>query len=488
MEGIEQALTFDDVLLVPARSSVVPPDVALKTQLTKKISLNIPLLSAAMDTVTESAMAVAMAQLGGIGIIHRNMSPEQQAAEVSKVKRNESGVVADPLTALDTMSIAEVSTYMRKKGVSGLPVLNRSKELVGIVTNRDIRFEEQSDASITTVMTRKEQLVTVSEGASREEVKKLLHKHRLEKLLVVDDSFALKGLMTVKDIERSTDYPKASKDKFGRLLAGAAVGTSSDEMHRIDMLVDAGVDVLAVDTAHGHSEKVLNQVEVIKNIYPDVELIAGNVATGKAALDLVEHGADAVKVGVGPGSICTTRVVAGVGVPQVSAVMDASSALRASGVPLVSDGGIRYSGDIAKAIAAGASTVMIGSLLGGTDESPGEIEVYEGRAYKSYRGMGSLGAMQNGSGERYFQGSEPDRAKLVPEGIEGRVPYRGGLTNIIYQLIGGLRSSMGYTGSADIESLRNHGKFVKITNAGVRESHVHDVQIVKESPNYWRRV
>ncbi len=488
MEGIEQALTFDDVLLVPARSSVVPLDVALKTQLTKKISLNIPLLSAAMDTVTESAMAVAMAQLGGIGIIHRNMSPERQAAEVLKVKRNESGVVADPLTALDTMSIAEVSSYMRKERISGLPVLNSSKELVGIVTNRDIRFEEQSDASVTTVMTSKEQLVTVSEGAPREEVKKLLHKHRLEKLLVVDDNFALKGLMTVKDIERSTDYPKASKDEFGRLLAGAAVGTASDEMHRIDMLVDAGVDVLAVDTAHGHSEKVLNQVEVIKNIYPDVELIAGNVATGKAALDLVEHGADAVKVGVGPGSICTTRVVAGVGVPQVSAVMDASSALRASGVPLVSDGGIRYSGDIAKAIAAGASTVMIGSLLGGTDESPGEIEVYEGRAYKSYRGMGSLGAMQNGSGERYFQGSEPDRAKLVPEGIEGRVPYRGGLTNIIYQLIGGLRSSMGYTGSADIESLRNHGKFVKITNAGVRESHVHDVQIVKESPNYWRRV
>ena len=488
MEGIEQALTFDDVLLVPARSSVVPPDVALKTQLTKKISLNIPLLSAAMDTVTESAMAVAMAQLGGIGIIHRNMSPEQQAAEVSRVKRNESGVVADPLTALDTMSIVEVSTYMKKKGISGLPVLNSSKELVGIVTNRDIRFEEQSEAPITTVMTRKEQLVTVSEGASREEVKKLLHKHRLEKLLVVDDNFALKGLMTVKDIERSTDYPKASKDEFGRLLAGAAVGTASDEMNRIDMLVDAGVDVLAVDTAHGHSEKVLAQVKEIKGIYPDVELIAGNVATGKAALDLVEHGADAIKVGVGPGSICTTRVVAGVGVPQVSAVMDASRALRASGVPLVSDGGIRYSGDIAKAIAAGASTVMIGSLLGGTDESPGEIEVYEGRAYKSYRGMGSLGAMQNGSGERYFQGSESDRAKLVPEGIEGRVPYRGGLTNIIYQLIGGLRSSMGYTGSADIESLRNHGKFVKITNAGVRESHVHDVQIVKESPNYWRRV
>lgn len=488
MEGIEQALTFDDILLVPARSSVLPADASLTTRLTRKIDLNIPLLSAAMDTVTESGMAVAMAQLGGIGIIHRNMSPKEQAGEVFAVKKHESGIVTDPVTALDSMTIADVSALIQEHGVSGLPVLNPDGELVGIVTNRDIRFEERGDTSIKTVMTMKESLVTVAEGASKEEIKKLLHANRIEKLLVVDEKFALKGLITVKDIKKSTDYPNASKDGKGRLLVGAAVGTGDDELNRVEMLVDAGVDVIAVDTAHGHSERVLKHVEIIKTRHPDTQLIAGNVATGRAALDLVEYGADAIKVGVGPGSICTTRIVAGVGVPQVSAILDVSRALRDEGIPVIADGGIRYSGDIAKAIVAGAHSVMVGSLLGGTEEAPGRIEVYEGRAYKSYRGMGSLGAMADGSSDRYFQKSGNGQSKLVPEGIEGRVPYRGALSDTVHQLLGGLRSSMGYTGNADIHSLRTRGTFVRITNAGVRESHVHDVQIVKESPNYWRSV
>ena len=485
MESIEQALTFDDVLLVPGRSSILPKDANLSTRLTATISLNLPLLSAAMDTVTESDMAIALAQLGGIGVIHRNMTQKRQAQEVRKVKKHESGIVANPITATTDMTIHQVSKLMKKHSISGVPVLDDG-QLCGIVTNRDLRFQQNGDRSVTTVMTPKNRLVTTKKGESRQKILDLLHANRIEKLLVVNDEFKLTGLITVKDILKSEVYPAASKDSQARLLVGAAVGTSEEEMERVSRLVAADVDAVVVDTAHGHSERVLKQVEKIKSQYSFLQVIAGNVATGRAALDLADCGADAVKVGVGPGSICTTRVVAGVGVPQVTAVIDVARALRNRGIPLISDGGIRYSGDIAKAIAAGAHSIMVGSVLGGTDEAPGEVEIYEGRTYKSYRGMGSIGALQGAAKDRYFQESNSDRSKPVPEGIEARVPYRGAVKHIVYQLMGGLRSSMGYTGCEDIKSLQNKGRFVQITSAGVKESHVHDVEIVKESPNYQR--
>ncbi len=485
MENIEQALTFDDVLLVPAHSSVMPKDVSLSTPLTRKIRLNLPLLSAAMDTVTESAMSIALAQLGGVGIIHRNLSADRQAEEVRKVKKHESGVVTDPITGDIGMTISQVSDLMKRHRISGVPILD-GKQLAGIVTNRDLRFQKLSDKKITTVMTPKERLVTVKKKEKKSKILELLHANRIEKILVVNDAFQLEGLITVKDILKSEEYPNSCKDKQGRLLAGAAVGTSQDDLERVEKLVAAGVDVVVVDTAHGHAQRVLEQVRTVKSSFSSVQLIAGNVATGHAAQELVEQGADAVKVGVGPGSICTTRVVAGVGVPQVTAIIEVARALRDKSIPIISDGGIRYSGDITKAIAAGAHSVMIGSLLGGTDEAPGEIEVYEGRTYKSYRGMGSLGALEDGSKDRYFQEAEVERIKLVPEGIEARVPYRGAVSNIIHQLVGGLRSGMGYTGCADPATLQKRGRFVRITNSGVRESHVHDVEIVKASPNYQR--
>jgi len=485
METIEQALTFDDVLLVPGRSSVLPKDANLSTQLTKNLSLNLPLLSAAMDTVTESDMAIALAQHGGMGIIHRNMTAKRQAQEVRKVKKHESGIVTDPITATADMTIDRVLQLMRKYKISGVPVLDDG-QLCGIVTNRDLRFQQQGNRCVTAVMTPKQRLVTAKKGESRQSILDLLHTHRIEKILIVDDDFALQGLITVKDILNAEVYPSASKDSHGRLLAGAAVGTSDEELDRVSRLVAAGVDAVVVDTAHGHAERVLEQVSRIKKQHGQLDVIAGNVATGRAALDLVDCGADAIKVGVGPGSICTTRVVAGVGVPQVSAVIDVARALRDCSIPLISDGGIRFSGDIAKAIAAGAHSIMMGSVLAGTDEAPGEIEVYEGRTYKSYRGMGSIGALQGAAKDRYFQESNSDRTKLVPEGIEARVPYKGAVKHIVYQLMGGLRSSMGYTGCVDIASLQNNGRFVQITSAGVRESHVHDVEIVKESPNYQR--
>ena len=485
METIENALTFDDVLLVPARSSVLPKEADLKTQLTKNIALNLPLLSAAMDTVTESGMAIALAQLGGLGVIHRNLSIERQSQEVRRVKKHESGTVTDPVTATADMSISQVMNLMKTHQVSGVPVLDDGG-LTGIVTNRDLRFQEPSDNLITSVMTPKNRLVTVRQGAAREKVLDLLHANRIEKILVVDKEFRLQGLITVKDIMKSEVYPNSCKDENSRLMVGAAVGTTERELDRVGSLVDAGVDVVVVDTAHGHAERVLQQIRQVKQQYPGVEIIAGNVATGEAALELAEYGADAVKVGVGPGSICTTRVVAGVGVPQLTAIINVARALKDTPVKVISDGGIRYSGDIAKAVAAGAHSVMIGSLLGGTDEAPGEIEVYEGRTYKSYRGMGSLGAMTNGSKDRYFQESESSSVKLVPEGIEARVPYRGAMQTVVHHLMGGLRSSMGYTGSIDLNTLRTHGRFVRISNSGIRESHVHDVEIVKESPNYQR--
>ena len=485
METIENALTFDDVLLVPARSSVLPKEADLKTQLTKNIALNLPLLSAAMDTVTESSMAIALAQLGGLGVIHRNLSIERQSQEVRRVKKHESGTVTDPVTATADMSISQVMNLMKTHQVSGVPVLDDG-ELTGIVTNRDLRFQEPSDKLITSVMTPKNRLVTVRQGAAREKVLDLLHANRIEKILVVDKEFRLQGLITVKDIMKSEVYPNSCKDENSRLMVGAAVGTTERELDRVGSLVDAGVDVVVVDTAHGHAERVLQQIRQVKQQYPGVEIIAGNVATGEAALELADYGADAVKVGVGPGSICTTRVVAGVGVPQLTAIINVARALKDTPVKVISDGGIRYSGDLAKAIAAGAHSVMIGSLLGGTDEAPGEIEVYEGRTYKSYRGMGSLGAMTNGSKDRYFQESESSSVKLVPEGIEARVPYRGAMQTVVHHLMGGLRSSMGYTGSIDLNTLRTHGRFVRISNSGIRESHVHDVEIVKESPNYQR--
>ena len=483
MRIAKKALTFDDVLLVPAYSDFIPRDASLRSRLTRNISLNIPLISAAMDTVTESRMAIVMAQLGGIGIIHKNLKPEEQAAEVLAVKRYESGVVGDPITITPSMSVRDVIAITRKHHISGLPVVERGK-VVGIVTNRDLRFESELDQPVRNIMTPKERLITVREGASPEDAQKLMHKHRLERVLVVNDAFELRGLMTVKDILKADTHPEASKDSSGKLRVGAALGTGGDSHERLEKLVAAGVDVVVVDTAHGHSKGVIERVREIKRHHPDLQVIAGNIATGDAARMLVDAGADAVKVGIGPGSICTTRIVAGVGVPQLTAVGDVAAALQGTDVPLIADGGIRYSGDVAKAIAAGASSVMMGSIFAGTEESPGEIVLYKGRSYKAYRGMGSLGAMQQGAADRYFQDSNAAAEKMVPEGIEGRVPYKGAVTAIVYQLCGGLRSSMGYCGCPTIDAMHQRAQFVEISSAGIRESHVHDVQIVKEAPNY----
>ena len=482
----QEALTFDDVLLVPGYSEVLPKDVSLKTRLTRRIELNIPLLSAAMDTVTEARLAIAMAQEGGMGIIHKNMTVEQQAAEVRKVKKFESGVVRDPITIDASATVAELIELTHQNNISGVPVLSNG-DLVGIVTARDIRFETRMNALVSDVMTPKDKLVTVKEGVAASEVRQLLHIHRIEKVLIVDDAFRLQGMMTVKDIEKARAYPNAAKDDQGRLLVGAAVGTGPETPARVEALAAAGVDVIIVDTAHGHSKGVLDRVSWVKQNFPDIQVIGGNIATGAAAKALAEAGADAVKVGIGPGSICTTRIVAGVGVPQISAIADVAAALEGTGVPLIADGGIRFSGDLAKAIAAGASVVMMGSMFAGTEEAPGEVELFQGRSYKAYRGMGSLGAMANaggGSADRYFQDSAAGAEKLVPEGIEGRVPYKGALSAIIHQLMGGLRASMGYTGSSSIEQMRTQPEFVRITGAGMSESHVHDVQITKEAPNY----
>jgi IMP dehydrogenase len=484
MRILQKALTFDDVLLVPAQSDILPRDVSLKTRLTKKIELNIPVLSAAMDTVTEAPMAIALAQEGGIGIIHKNLTTEQQATEVARVKRHESGIVKDPITVTPNMSVRDVLDITRRYRISGLPVVDKSGKALGIVTNRDLRFETNLDQPVRAIMTPRKKLVTVKEGVSKEEVVFLLHKHRLERLVVVDDEFVLKGLITVKDISKSSEHPLACKDDHGRLLVGAAVGVGPENDERIAALAEAGVDVIVVDTAHGHSRGVLDRVKWVKTHYPSIQVIGGNIATAEAARALVDHGADCVKVGIGPGSICTTRIVAGVGVPQVSAVANVADALAKLGVPCIADGGIRYSGDIAKAIAAGGNCVMLGGLLAGTEEAPGEIELFQGRSYKSYRGMGSLGAMQKGSKDRYFQDNEANADKLVPEGIEGRVPYKGSALAVLHQLMGGLRSSMGYLGARDIETFQKTAQFVEISNAGIKESHVHDVQITKEAPNY----
>ena len=480
---VQEALTFDDVLLLPAHSTVLPKDVSLATRLTREITLNLPLVSAAMDTVTESRLAIAMAQEGGIGIVHKNMTAEQQAAEVRRVKKFEAGVISDPITVSPRLSIREVLAITRANGISGVPVVD-GEDLVGIVTSRDLRFETNFDAPVSRIMTPKERLVTVREGASREEVIALLHRHRIEKVLVVNDRFQLRGMITVKDIQKSSDFPNACKDSRGRLRVGAAVGTGAGTDERVTALVGAGVDVIVVDTAHGHSQGVLERVRWVKSQFPDVQVIGGNIATADAAIALAEAGADAVKVGIGPGSICTTRIVAGVGVPQISAVANVAAALKTAGIPLIADGGIRYSGDLAKAIVAGAYAVMVGGLLAGTEEAPGEIELYQGRSYKSYRGMGSIGAMQQGSSDRYFQDSSAGSNKLVPEGVEGRVPYKGPVTSVIDQLVGGLRAAMGYIGCPTIEDVKRKAQFVEITAAGVKESHVHDVQIVKEAPNY----
>ena len=483
MENIRTALTFDDVLLVPAASSVMPRDVDLRTQLTQKISLGIPVLSAAMDTVTEHRMAISLAQEGGIGVIHKNFTPAEQAYQVSKVKKYEAGIINDPITVAPTMSIGEVIELTRQKKISGVPVVD-GDQLVGIVTSRDLRFETHFNAPVSQAMTPKERLITAKEGASKEEILEKLHVNRIEKILIVDEKHCLKGLVTVKDIQKSSDYPNASKDSVGRLRVAAAVGVGADSEERVAGLVQAGVDLLVVDTAHGHSQGVIDRVAQIKRDYSDIQVIGGNIATAEAALDLVKAGADAVKVGIGPGSICTTRIVAGVGVPQVSAIYDVAQALKNKQIPLIADGGLRYSGDVAKAIAAGAGAVMIGSLLAGTDEAPGEIELFQGRSYKSYRGMGSIGAMEKGSKDRYFQDSTVNTDKLVPEGIEGRIAYKGPAINILHQLMGGVRASMGYTGNATLEEMRNNCEFVRITGAGSRESHVHDVSITKEAPNY----
>jgi len=481
----QEALTFDDVLLIPGYSEVLPNQVSLQTRLTRNISLNLPLLSAAMDTVTEANLAIAMAQEGGIGIVHKNMTVEQQAATVKAVKKFESGVVKDPITVTPATTVREVLEITAANKISGLPVVD-GKDLVGIVTGRDIRFESRLNTPVSAIMTPKERLVTVQEGADSETIQELLHKNRIEKVLVVNDNFELTGLVTVKDIQKSQDYPNASKDEFGQLRVGAAVGTGEGTEERVAALVDAGVDVIVVDTAHGHSKGVLDRVRWVKETYPQVDVIGGNIATAEAALALAEAGADAVKVGIGPGSICTTRIIAGIGVPQISAIANVAEALKPLGIPLIADGGIRFSGDVAKAIVAGASTIMIGSLLAGTDEAPGEIELYQGRSYKAYRGMGSLGAMgqAQGSSDRYFQDAKSGVDKLVPEGIEGRVACKGPMASIIHQLMGGLRSSMGYTGSADIEEMRTKPEFTRITAAGMKESHVHDVTITKEAPNY----
>ena len=485
MRVVQKALTFDDVLLLPAHSAVLPRDVSLQTRLTRSITLNIPLLSAAMDTVTEARLAIAIAQEGGLGVVHKNMSPKAQAAEVAKVKRFESGVVKDPITIPPTMSVREVLALTQQHKISGLPVVD-GRQVVGIVTNRDLRFETNLDQPVARIMTQRDRLVTVPEGAELEHAKELMHRHRLERVLVVNDRFELKGLITVKDILKATEHPLACKDERGQLRVGAAVGTAGDTEERVEALVAAGVDVVVVDTSHGHSQGVLERVRWVKRTYPQVQVVGGNVATAAGAQALADHGADAIKVGIGPGSICTTRIVAGVGVPQITAVLNVLEGAAKLDLPLIADGGIRYSGDIAKAIAAGASCAMLGSLFAGTEEAPGEIELYQGRSYKIYRGMGSLGAMQQGSSDRYFQDAEGDDAaeKLVPEGIEGRVPYKGALTAVIHQLMGGVRAAMGYCGCATIEALRTRAQFVQITAAGMRESHVHDVQITKEAPNY----
>jgi IMP dehydrogenase len=483
MRPITKALTFDDVLLVPAHSSVLPRDVSLRTRITRSISLNIPIVSAAMDTVTEARLAIALAQEGGIGIVHKNLPPRQQAAEVLKVKRYESGVVRDPITIPPEMSVREVKALTESHRISGLPVVE-GRRVVGIVTNRDLRFETRLDQPVRAIMTPRERLVTVCEGATLDEAKALMHEHRLERVLVVNDAFELRGLMTVKDILKASEHPNACKDELGKLRAGAAVGVGEGTEERVAALVEAGVDLLVVDTAHGHAQGVLDRVRWIKTNFPRVEIVGGNVATAAGARALVDHGADGVKVGIGPGSICTTRVVAGVGVPQVTAIANVTEGLAGTGVPMIADGGIRYSGDIPKALAAGANCVMIGGLFAGTEESPGEIELFQGRSYKAYRGMGSLGAMQQGAADRYFQDPAMHADKLVPEGVEGRVPYKGSVVGVIGQLLGGLRASMGYIGCATIDEVRSRAEFVEISSAGVRESHVHDVQIVKEAPNY----
>jgi IMP dehydrogenase len=481
----QEALTFDDVLLLPGYSEVVATDVSLRTRLTREISLNIPLVSAAMDTVTESRLAIAMAQEGGIGIIHKSMSVAEQAEQVRKVKKFESGVVKDPITIQQNATIAELIELTGAHGISGVPVLD-GKDLVGIVTRRDLRFESNPEKLVSEIMTPKDKLVTVKEGASSEEVQQLLHQHRIEKILVVNDAFDLTGMITVKDFDKAESFPDASKDSYGQLRVGASVGTSPDTDDRVEALIKAGVDVLVVDTAHGHSRNVLERVRSIKADYPSVQVIGGNIATGAAAVALADAGADGVKVGIGPGSICTTRIVTGIGVPQVSAIANVTEALRNSDVPVIADGGIRFSGDIAKAIAAGAHAVMMGSMFAGTEEAPGEVELYQGRTYKAYRGMGSLGAMSQtqGSSDRYFQDASKGMEKLVPEGIEGRVPYKGPVAAIVHQLMGGVRSAMGYTGSADLDTMRTQPEFVRVTAAGMSESHVHDVSITKEAPNY----
>ncbi len=483
MRLLQRALTFDDVLLVPAHSLILPRDVCLKAKLTRNIHLNMPLISAAMDTVTESRLAIVLAQEGGIGIVHKNLSPKNQALEVAKVKRFESGILKDPITVKPTMTVREVTAISNLHKISGFPVLE-GKKVVGIVTNRDLRFETDLDQTIAAIMTPRERLVTVHEGATVEEGKELIRKHRLERVLVVNDAFELRGLITVKDIIKTTEHPLACKDAHGRLRVGAAVGVGDGTEERVSLLAEAGVDVIVVDTAHGHSEGVLQRIKWVKQNFPHVEVIGGNIATANAAKALVDHGADAVKVGIGPGSICTTRIVAGVGVPQITAICNVAEALKNSGVPLIADGGIRYSGDVCKALAAGANTVMLGGLFAGTEEAPGEIELFQGRSYKSYRGMGSLGAMADGAADRYFQDASANIEKLVPEGIEGRVPYKGSVLALIYQLIGGVRSSMGYLGCKNIDEVHEKAEFVEITGSGIRESHVHDVQITKEAPNY----
>lgn len=483
MRLLQLALTFDDVLLVPAYSNVLPREVSLATQLSRNIQLNIPLLSAAMDTVTEAPLAIALAQEGGLGFIHKNMTAMKQAAHVSHVKRFESGVVNDPITIQSHMTVRDVLELNRTHKISGIPVVDNGK-IVGIVTNRDLRFETNLDQPIKNIMTPRNKLVTVKEGAAKEDVIRLLHQYRLERVLVVDDSDTLKGLITVKDIQKSTDHPFACKDAQGRLRVGAAVGVGEGTEERVAALAEAGVDVIVVDTAHGHSQGVLDRVKWVKKHFPHIDVIGGNIATASAALALVDAGADGVKIGIGPGSICTTRIVAGVGVPQISAISNVEEALRGTGVPFIADGGIRYSGDISKAIAAGAYSVMLGGMFAGTEEAPGEIELFQGRSYKSYRGMGSIGAMEKGSSDRYFQDTNSGADKLVPEGIEGRVPYKGSVLAVIHQLMGGLRASMGYAGCATIEEMREKAEFVQITSAGMRESHVHDVQITKEAPNY----
>tara|TARA_A200000113_G_scaffold122281_1_gene109912 strand:- start:575 stop:2044 length:1470 start_codon:yes stop_codon:yes gene_type:complete len=481
----QEALTFDDVLLLPGYSEVTAKDVSLVTKLTRNINLNLPLVSAAMDTVTEAGLAIALAQEGGIGIVHKNLSVQEQAEQVRRVKKFESGVVKDPITIDHTATIAELIELTRANGISGVPVM-KNGDLAGIVTRRDLRFETDTSQSISAIMTPRNQLVTVKEGASSDEVQRLLHQHRIEKILVVDDAGALKGLITVKDFDKAESFPDACKDQFGQLRVGASVGTSADTDERVDALVKAGVDVLVVDTAHGHSMNVLKRVRWIKDNYPSVDVIGGNIATGDAALALAEAGADGVKVGIGPGSICTTRIVTGMGVPQISAVSNVAMALAETDIPLIADGGIRFSGDISKALAAGAHSVMLGGMFAGTEEAPGEVELFQGRTYKSYRGMGSIGAMaqKQGSSDRYFQDSSVGSEKLVPEGIEGRVPYKGPVSAIIHQLMGGVRSSMGYTGCINVPEMRTKPQFVRVTSAGMSESHVHDVSITKEAPNY----